>query len=104
VTRLSPKVQSALYRLAQEALNNIRKHARAENVWLDFEIDASWASLSVRDDGAGFDPIKALDAARGRGSVGILQMRERTERAGGSFAIETDMGKGTVIRVKLPVR
>lgn len=104
VTYLAPKSQSAIYRLAQEALNNVRKHAHATNVWIDLTCDTEWANLVVRDDGKGFDPILALDAARGRGSVGILQMRERTERAGGTFEIETDVGKGTVIRVKLPVR
>jgi signal transduction histidine kinase len=103
-SRLAPKSQSALYRLAQEALNNIRKHAHATNVWLNLSFDDKGANLVVRDDGQGFDMIKALDAARGRGSVGILQMRERTERAGGTFEIETDVGKGTTIRVKLPLR
>lgn len=101
-SHLSPKSQSALYRLAQEALNNIRKHAQAQNVWLDLKFDPLWANLEVRDDGTGFDPIKALDMARGRGSVGILQMRERTERAGGSFELDTDVGRGTTIRLKLP--
>lgn len=103
-TRLAPKSQSALYRLTQEALNNIRKHAHAVNVWLNLQFDEEWANLTVRDDGQGFDMIKALDAARGRGSVGILQMRERTERAGGAFEIETDVGKGTLIHVRLPLR
>lgn len=102
-TRLAPKLQSALYRLVQEALNNVRKHAQASNVWIDLEFHADGVALSVRDDGAGFDIIQALDAARGRGSVGILQMRERAERAGGTFDIETDVGKGTTVRVKLPV-
>jgi signal transduction histidine kinase len=102
--RLTPKSQSALYRLAQEALNNIRKHAQAANVWLDLEMDSTWAIMVVRDDGKGFDMIRALDAARGRGSVGILQMRERTERAGGTFEIQTYEGQGTTIRVTLPVR
>lgn len=101
---LAPKSQSALYRLAQEALNNVRKHAQASNVWLDLDVNEKWATLAVRDDGQGFDLIQALDAARARGSVGVLQMRERTERAGGTFDIETDVGKGTTIRVKLPVR
>lgn len=103
-SRLVPKSQSALYRLVQESLNNIRKHARASNVWLLFDFDEKRAVLIVRDDGKGFDMIQALDAARGRGSVGILQMRERTERAGGAFEIETDVGKGTTIHVTLPVR
>lgn len=101
---LAPKLQSALYRLTQEALNNVRKHARAANVWVDLEFRAAAAQLEVRDDGVGFDMIKALDAARGRGSVGILQMRERAERAGGTFEIETAEGKGTKVRVELPLR
>ena len=101
---LAPKLQSALYRLVQEALNNVRKHAHAANVWIDLEFRADAVTLVVRDDGTGFDMIKALDAARGRGSVGILQMRERSERAGGNFEIETAEGRGTTVRVELPVR
>ena len=97
-----PKLQSAIYRLVQEALNNVRKHAHASNIWIDLDFTAEWVHLTVRDDGSGFDTIKALDAARGRGSVGILQMRERTERAGGTFEIDTAEGKGTIVRVKLP--
>lgn len=103
-SRLAPKSQSALYRLAQETLNNIRKHAHASSVWVKLAFDEKWARLEVHDDGDGFDMMRALDAARGRGSVGILQMRERTERAGGTFEITTDMGKGTTILVQLPVR
>ncbi len=102
-TWLAPKLQSALYRLVQEALNNVRKHARATNVWIDLKFHADVAALTVRDDGTGFDMIKALDAARGRGSVGILQMRERAERAGGAFEIETAEGQGTTVRVTLPL-
>ena len=60
--------------------------------------------LSVRDDGIGFDLQPALEAARARGSVGIIQMRERAERAGGTFVTDTTPGKGTAIQVKLPLR
>jgi signal transduction histidine kinase len=104
-SHLAPKMETALFRLTQEALNNIRKHARAKHVWveLNFE-DQHAATLRVRDDGAGFDLEKALHAARARGSVGLVQMRERSERAGGRFAIETAPGKGTQIQVELPVR
>lgn len=101
---LSPKTQSALYRLTQEALNNIRKHARAANVWVSLKLTEEGVVLQVQDDGVGFDMVKALEAAWGRGSVGILQMRERSQRAGGSFELETDAGRGTRITVKLPVR
>jgi signal transduction histidine kinase len=101
---LPPKLETALFRLTQEALNNVRKHAQAKQVSIDLQVDQRGASLNVRDDGLGFDLQSALAAARARGSVGIVQMRERAERAGGTFVIETAPGKGTAIRVKLPLR
>ena len=105
VSRLPPKLETALFRLTQEALNNIRKHANAKHVWINLSINnRRGAVLRVRDDGQGFDVNEALQAARARGSVGLVQMRERTERAGGVFSIETAPGKGTTIEVQLPVR
>ncbi|MGE5138193.1 MAG: GAF domain-containing protein [Rudaea sp.] len=101
---LSPKLQTALFRLVQESLNNVRKHAHASSVWIDLELDGSWAALAVRDDGQGFEPDKAFADARRRGSVGMVQMRERAERAGGAFEFETRPGQGTTIRVKLPIK
>ncbi len=103
-SNLSPKLQTALFRLMQESLNNIRKHASATSVWIDLELTAQWATLAVRDDGRGFDPDKALVEARRRGSVGMVQMRERAERAGGSFHVDAAPGHGTRIRVKLPIK
>ena len=104
-SHLSPKMETALFRLTQEALNNVRKHARAKHVWIELTFDDHQAAtLRVRDDGAGFDLEKAAQAARARGSVGLLQMRERAERAGGRFSIETAPGKGTQIEVELPAR
>ncbi len=101
---LPPKLETALFRLTQEALNNVRKHAQAKQVSIDLQVDQRGATLNVRDDGLGFDLQSALAAARARGSVGIVQMRERAERAGGTFVIETAPGKGTAIQVKLPLR
>lgn len=104
-SHLSPKIETALFRLTQEALNNVRKHARAQHVWIELNFkEPRAAMLRVRDDGAGFDLEKALRAARARGSVGLMQMRERAERAGGRFEIETAPGKGTQIQVELPMR
>ncbi len=105
VGHLSPKIETALFRLVQESLNNVRKHARAKNVWVELALDdLRVAVLRVRDDGGGFDLEPTLQAARERGSVGLMQMRERAERAGGQFSIETAPGKGTTIHVALPVR
>lgn len=101
---LSPKTQSALYRLTQESLNNIRKHAAASQSWVRLQLDESWASLTVRDNGKGFAPEQALEQAQARGSVGLTQMRERSERAGGAFRIESAPGEGTTVTAKLPLK
>ena len=103
--RLSPKLETALFRLSQEALNNIRKHAQAKHVRIDLRLDSQHvATLRVRDDGRGFDLKQALQAAAIRGSVGLVQMQERAERAGGTFRIETLPGQGTLIEAQLPLR
>jgi signal transduction histidine kinase/DNA-binding response OmpR family regulator len=102
---LSPKTETALFRLTQEALNNIRKHAHAAQVWIELDMrDGRTAFLRVSDDGVGFDPEVALKAARERGSVGMIQMRERAERAGGTFRFETVPGQGTRVEVAIPMR
>ena len=104
-THLSPKLETALFRLTQEALNNIRKHAHAKRVWINLTLeDNHMATLAVRDDGRGFEVEQELQAARIRGSVGLMQMRERAERAGGAFSVESALGKGTQIQVQLPIR
>lgn len=101
---LSPKLETALFRLTQEALNNIRKHARAKRVWIDLDFTPAAAILSVRDDGRGFDVEPALKMAHARGSFGLVQMRERVERAGGKFQVESEPSKGTRLGMELPMR
>jgi signal transduction histidine kinase len=105
VSHLLPKAETALFRLTQEALNNIRKHAHAKRAWVGLEFDEGRvAILRVRDDGRGFDVAQVLRAARVRGCVGLLQMQERAERAGGTFTVESTPDAGTRIEVKLPMR
>lgn len=104
-THLVPKLETALFRLTQESLNNVRKHAQASNIWIELAVrNSSSVNLSVRDDGRGFDLDKALESARARGSVGLIQMRERAERAGGRLQVRTAPGQGTEICIELPVR
>ncbi len=104
-SHLSPKLETALFRLTQEALNNIRKHAHAQHVWVELTLEERHAAiLHVRDDGEGFAVEEALQAARARGSVGLVQMRERAERAGGTFSLESAPGQGTRMEVQLPIR
>ncbi len=89
----------ALFRIAQEALNNVAKHAEASEVRLALEADAGHMTLTVRDNGKGFDP-SAAEARATR--LGMTTMRERVIAAGGSLEIESEPGKGTKLNARVP--
>jgi PAS domain S-box-containing protein len=95
---LRPEAAVALFRIAQEALNNAAKHSSAEKISVELHEHGAELVLSVSDDGKGFDP-----AAAPRGRWGMTTMRERAEAAGGSFAIESSPGKGTTVRATVPL-
>jgi signal transduction histidine kinase len=92
-------VSENVYRILQEALTNVSKHARATEVNVELHVSPRHATLIVRDDGAGFD-LTSLDGKR----LGILGMRERAELLDGTFAVQAEPGKGTEVRVTLPIR
>ena len=96
--RLAPDVETALYRIAQEALTNVAKHAKAENVDIILERRADHVLLIVEDDGVGFDPAATSRAAPG---FGLLGMQERAGLVGASLEIESSGGKGTTVLVRM---
>lgn len=99
--RLDPAQEVILYRVAQEAMTNVMKHARAKRAWISLhEIDGR-IGLQVRDDGVGFDP-SGISASPMNGHFGLLAMRERVEMAGGTWTVTTTRGTGTTIRADLP--
>jgi two-component system sensor histidine kinase DegS len=99
-TGLSPMAELAVYRVMQEALQNVHKHAHASAVGMAWSrSNESWV-LHVTDDGMGFDLVKA---ARHKKSVGLLSMRERAELIGGSLQIQSTPGKGTAVTLLLPI-
>jgi len=101
--RLPADVRLALFRIAQEALANVVKHAGARTVRLTFTLDAEEAVLEVCDDGRGFAvPGRWLDGARA-GRFGLLGMAERAESIGGRLAVHAAEGEGTTLRVVVPV-
>jgi PAS domain S-box-containing protein len=101
--RLPTSLEPVLFRIVQESLNNVGKHARAQMVWVTLDLESSDAvKLSVRDDGAGFDPA-TLDQAVRRGHLGLKQMRERVENMNGTFEVHSQLEHGTEINVSLPV-
>jgi signal transduction histidine kinase len=96
--RLERELESAIYRVIQEALTNVAKHANAERVWIEVAEDADFILIVVRDDGAGFDMNR-----RGRG-FGLVGMRERIALEGGSLAIVSSPGTGTELRGRIPLQ
>jgi len=100
--RLPLELETALYRVTQEALTNILKHAKARRVSVLLERRPELVSLIVEDDGAGFDDAATFQAARGRGKLGLLGMQERITLAGGTIEIESTPGAGTTIFARIP--
>jgi signal transduction histidine kinase len=96
---LDSAVEIELYRIVQEALNNAVRHARAESVAVDVDASDGMVTITVRDDGVGFDP--AARAIRER-RLGLTSMRERAEALGGTLTVETAPRSGTTVRVEVP--
>jgi signal transduction histidine kinase len=97
--RLPPDVETALYRIVQESLTNVVKHARAGHVSVVLTEKDGSVSVVVEDDGVGFEPERARD-----GGLGIVGMRERIGLLGGRMAIESRPGAGTTFVAEVPVR
>jgi signal transduction histidine kinase len=102
--RLPLELETALYRVAQEALTNVLRHARARRVSLLLERRGSVVSLIVEDDGCGFDAEAMLQAPAAEAKLGLLGMMERVKLVGGSLTFESAAGKGTGVFVRLPLR
>ncbi len=97
--RLDGEVERGIFRIVQEALNNVIKHARANSVRIDLRISPPRASVLVRDDGVGFEPEAAVGLS---GRLGLTSMRERAEALGGSLRIESRPGAGTTVCLEVP--
>jgi two-component system nitrate/nitrite sensor histidine kinase NarX len=95
---ISTEIQAQLIRIVQEALSNIRKHARGERVWISLREWNSDIILEVRDDGLGFSP----EDIPGLSQYGLRGMRERAELIGADFQIISQPQKGTIVRIRLP--
>ncbi len=101
--RLPAHVETAVYRIVQEALTNVLRHARASRVSVIVERRADHLLAIVEDNGTGFDVDAAPAPARGPGNLGLLGMRERAALAGGTLEIESSPGKGTTVFARVPL-
>lgn len=93
----------ALLRIAQSALANVVRHARAGRAEITLTFMDASVTLDVVDDGRGFDPSALSSAPSGEGGFGLPAMRARAETLGGLFTVESDPGQGTAVAVTLPL-
>ena len=101
--RLSPKIETAVFSIVREALNNVRRHARAKNLRVSLDRDDERLSVMIEDDGQGFD-VGLVERMYGeRGSIGLLNMREWAESVGGTLSIHSVVGQGTRISLAVPL-
>ena len=98
--RCAPAVETALFRIAQEALNNVAKHAGAQQVMITFECTDSGMRLSIADDGRGFD-VQAARLSAHPSHWGLLSMKERAMAVGGDLQVISRPGTGTIITVEV---
>jgi PAS domain S-box-containing protein len=103
IPRLEPALETACFRVAQEALTNVVRHARARQAWLDLQLLNGGLELRVRDDGIGFDVAAARERASAGASLGLLGMQERVGLAGGTLDISSTPGGGSELRARFPV-
>ena len=96
--------QGVIFYIVEEAVNNARKHAAAPNIWVRLKpLDPGLSLLEIQDDGMGFDVSAMYQAYDKRGSLGMINLRERTELVNGLLNIQSQPGKGTLVQVYVPL-
>ncbi len=98
--RLDLEIETVLYRLSQEALTNTLKHANANHFRLSIVKSYPQIIFAAEDDGEGFDPMELI---KNKDTLGLLSMRERASMVGGNFSLRSSKGKGTRIRIGIPI-
>jgi signal transduction histidine kinase len=102
-TKFSTLAELQVLRLVQEALTNVRKHAKASKVEVRFEADGNWVKVSIGDNGRGFDLTAYQSQEEGGEHIGLKVMRERVESLSGSMSISSSRHQGTTVSFRIPV-
>lgn len=92
---ISEEMKLGFFRIAQEAINNTRKHAKSSQVEIDIRFDYGNLSMMISDNGGGFNAKEALRMTSGKGNLGLLSMRERADLINADLKIDSEPGKGT---------
>ena len=104
ISQMEMSKQGVVFYIAEEAVNNARKHAQAEHIWVRVqEMEKDLALLEIEDDGIGFSTASVEAAYEDRGSLGMVNMRERTQLVNGVLKIDSEEGRGTRVRVVIPL-
>jgi signal transduction histidine kinase len=103
IAEMDSATSTVLYRVAQEALTNVAKHAHASHVRIALQETQGVVQILIRDDGVGFDLERVLASKSKRTRLGLLGMRERVQMVGGEYRFKSSPGKGTVIRARVPL-
>ena len=101
---ISREIQTTAFRIAQEAITNVLRHARAEFVALFVVTDENQLRMKIIDDGMGFDVAKTNNGTAERATFGLTGMKERAALLGGQVSITSSPGQGTTVEVSLPIR
>ncbi|WP_110888826.1 GAF domain-containing sensor histidine kinase [Deinococcus yavapaiensis] len=99
---LAPSDEAIVFRILQESLNNVAKHAKAREVWVTLT-GGDTVELEVKDDGQGFDFAQLTGRVSSAGGLGLAQMKERIESRGGHYTVLSECGSGTSVRAQLPI-
>lgn len=102
--RLAPEIETACFRIVQEALTNINRHAKASQVDINLSRADTDLLLSVKDNGLGFDLTAMRERAMAGGSLGVLGMQERATLLGGQLDMTSAPGQGCTVELKCPWR
>jgi signal transduction histidine kinase len=101
--RLPPEVETTLYRITQEALTNVARHAAARHVSVLLQRRRAAVALVIEDDGQGFDVAQAMQSSQGSERLGLYGIEERAALIGGSLTVESAAGTGTTVSVEIPL-
>jgi two-component system sensor histidine kinase DegS len=102
-SRLPAHVEVTIFRIIQALLNNARQHAHASRVQVNVDLQPNAVSASIEDDGSGFNVEEVLASAEQRRTLGIATMKERVEMLGGTLQFESSIGRGTRVRLNIPL-
>jgi len=104
VRRFAPEVELVLFRIAQEALRNVWKHSEASRAWVTVEFGDDRTSLTVKDNGKGFEPLQNIGDLASIGKLGLIGMQERARLIGGKLTVQSEAGKGTTVTAEVPIQ